>query len=66
MAAATAKSGEIRSDTLYTIDEVKKRLGLGIAALRSARRRGLRVQRIGRRGYILGRDLINYFNQLPC
>ena len=52
--------GLIQADCLYTLDEIKQRLRLGQHALRSARRDGLRVRRIGRRGYVLGRELIQY------
>lgn len=64
MAAATIKTGEIRSDSLYTLDEVKHRLGLGQSAFRTARRNGLVIRRIGRRGYVLGKDLIEYVTKL--
>jgi len=52
--------GEIRGDSVYTLDEIKKRLGLGIAAMRSARRQGLRVRRVGRRAFVLGRDVVAF------
>jgi len=64
MAAPTAKAGEIRADAIYTLEEIRQRTGLGHAALRTARRNGLAVKRIGRRGYVLGRDLIQYFESL--
>lgn len=64
MAAAAGKPGEIRSDALYTLDEIKQRMGLGQAALRTARRNGLAVKRIGRRGFVFGRDLIEYFDKV--
>jgi hypothetical protein len=60
MAAATTSVGRISADELYTLEEVKARLGLGVAALRTARRHGLKVRRIGRRGYLLGRDVMDY------
>ena len=56
-------SGEIRSDSVYTLDEIKTRLGLGVAAMRTARRRGLTVRRIGRRAFVLGRDIITYIEE---
>jgi hypothetical protein len=61
MAATTTKPGEIRADSLYTLDELMDRLRLGKAALRKARREGLIVKRIGRRSYVLGRDMIEWF-----
>lgn len=60
MAAATASPGYISSDQLYTLEEIRARLGLGTAALRTARRKGLKVRRVGRRGFVLGRDVMNY------
>lgn len=56
--------GAITGDELYTLDEIRQRLGLGVAAMRSARRQGLRVRRIGRRGFVLGKDLISYVDRV--
>lgn len=53
---------EIRSDAAYDLATVKK-LGLGTAALRTARRKGLTVRRIGRRSFVLGRDLLAYLDE---
>ncbi|MFA7462984.1 MAG: hypothetical protein WCY59_07570 [Anaerovoracaceae bacterium] len=52
--------GEIRGDGMYTLQEIRERLGLGTYALREARRRGLPVRRIGRRAYVLGKDLLAF------
>lgn len=60
MPAATPSPGRISADELYTLPEIQTRLGLGKRALRTARRRGLTVRRIGRRSYVLGRDLMQY------
>ena len=61
--AATGKSpGEIVADAVYTLDEIQRRLGLGRHAMREARRKGLRVARIGRRGYVRGRDIIDFIS----
>ena len=63
MPKATAKAskantgdghGEIRADTLYALPTFMLKSGLGQAAMRTARRNGLRVRRIGRRAYVLG------------
>ena len=64
MAAATKKPGVIDANSLYTLDEVHQRLGLGKAALRTARRQGLVVKRIGRRGYVRGSDLLSWFDRV--
>lgn len=60
MAAATTSVGEIKADAMYTLEELRSRTGLGLAALRTARRSGLKVRRVGRRGYVLGKDLMAY------
>lgn len=63
MSTATADQrnlGSISADELLTLDAIKARLGLGVAAMRTARRRGLVVKRIGSRGFVLGEDLIAY------
>ncbi|HBO43750.1 MAG TPA: hypothetical protein DD670_07430 [Planctomycetaceae bacterium] len=52
--------GEIRSDALYTLDEIRRRLGLGSHAVREARRRGLPVRKIGRKCFVLGRDILDF------
>lgn len=59
MASATSH-GEIRADAAYTIDALEQRFGIGKGALRQARRQGLPVRRIGRRSYVLGRDVIQW------
>jgi hypothetical protein len=52
--------GEVRSGVLYRADELKERMGWSDSAFRSARRRGLKVCRDGKRAYILGEDVIAY------
>ena len=54
------RPGEISADSIYTLDEIELRLGLGQAAMRTARRAGLKVRKIGRRRYVLGKDLLAY------
>ena len=52
--------GHVGQHELYSLAEIKRRLGLGAHALWTARRHGLRVLRIGRNDFILGKDLIAY------
>lgn len=52
--------GQVTADAIYTLEEIQRRLGLGAHAMRAARRAGLRVRRIGRRGYVLGRDVLAF------
>jgi hypothetical protein len=54
----SSSDGVINADALYTLPEIQQRLGLGVHAMRMARRAGLRVKYVGRKGFILGRDLI--------
>ena len=62
-ANTTDAPGYIAQDELYTIQEIDRRLGLGVAALRAARRKGLVIHKIGRRSYVFGQDLINYVQE---
>ena len=52
--------GVIKADELYTFPEFKKRTGLGQAAIREAKKRGLVVRQIGRNKYVLGADIIEF------
>jgi hypothetical protein len=52
--------GQVTADAIYTLEEIQQRLKLGQHAMRMARRAGLKVRRIGRRGYVLGRDVLEF------
>lgn len=56
--------GYILAEALYTLDEFQRRLRLGEAAMRAARRQGLRVRKVGRRKYVLGRDALQWIEGL--
>ena len=58
-----SSSGSIRADELYTLPAVEKRLGFGVTAMRTARRNGLPVRYIGRKGFVAGKDLLEYFER---
>ena len=60
----TIGAGCIRSDAAYTLEAIRKELGLGQAAMRSARRNGLKVRRLGRRAFVLGADMISYLERV--
>ena len=62
--ATTASPGEILADAVYTLEEFGKRMRLGTAAVRTARRQGLIVRHVGRRSYVIGRDFIAYLENL--
>jgi predicted methyltransferase len=59
-ATLPTSDGVILPDALYTIDNIKARLGLGIHALRMMRRAGLPVKYIGGRAFLKGSDLIQH------
>jgi hypothetical protein len=58
--------GEIRADAVYPLEVFRQRTGLDTWATRQARRAGLRVRRVGRRGFILGTDFIQYLESLTA
>jgi len=62
---AAIKTGEIVADASYSLAEFSERTGLKRAAMREARRNGLKVRRAHKRGYVLGRDWISYLAQQP-
>jgi hypothetical protein len=55
--------GPIVPSVLYPLDLLKAKSGLGAAALRTARRTGLKVRYAGGRGFIMGRDFIQWVEQ---
>jgi len=60
---ATAELSNIEPGVAYSLDDFKRRSGMGAHALRTARRKKenpLVVRRVGRRGYVLGSDFIEY------
>lgn len=52
--------GPIEPGLLYPIDTLKALVGLRVAAIREARRAGLRVKYVGGRCYIKGEWFIEY------
>ena len=58
--AATKTPGQIGASDLYTIEEFKRRLGLSSLAMWKARRRGLKVYKISRQQFVLGKDYIAF------
>ena len=52
--------GAIAPECLYRLDEAAARMGWGGHALRQARRRGLKIHRCGKRGYVAGADLLAF------
>ncbi|MFZ1933792.1 MAG: hypothetical protein WCB27_07080 [Thermoguttaceae bacterium] len=56
--------GSVRADELMLFAEAARRLGWCAKSRRYAQRDGLRVIRYGRHQYVLGRDLLDFFNKL--
>lgn len=59
------QKGEVMPDTLYTLEEGKSRVGWGNHAFRKAKSEGLKVQYKHGRGYLWGKDLIDYIVEEP-
>ena len=53
-------SGEICPGNLYTLKEFMSRLGIASSTLRAAKRAGLPVYYMHKRGYVLGKDWIKH------
>lgn len=60
MATDLNTTGVVNPDQLYTIEALKRCVGIKDATLRAARRAGLRVDYKHGRGFILGQDWISY------
>jgi hypothetical protein len=57
--------GLVRSDEVYTLTEFKRRVGFrNDAALRSARRKGLKVVYAHGHGYVFGADWLDYLKSV--
>lgn len=61
----TATLGPIDPHTLYPLPDFMARAGLGNAAMRSARRRGLKLRQVGSRKYVHGGEFIRWLEQQP-
>ena len=53
-------SGFIRSDELYTLPELQRRLGIRAAAWRVLRRKGCRFIRSAKRVLVFGQDFFEF------
>ena len=56
-------SGQINPDALYRADEARSRAGWGKEAFASARKRGLKTHRCGKRVYVWGAELIAFITK---
>ncbi len=53
-------NGVVDPRLLYTLDALKRHIGIKDSTLRAARRAGLQVYYVHGRGYVLGREWIRY------
>lgn len=60
MSGTATHCGEIEPHILYDLARFKSVTGNGEAAIRKMRRKGLKVSYLGRKGYIHGRDFIEF------
>lgn len=65
-AGGRAVAGVVRADELYTAAEVRRRLRWRDHSFRQAKRKGLRVVTFGRTKYVLGSDVLAFFEQLAA
>lgn len=64
MSQPTAGPRSIPANTVMTLREAARRLGWKTHAVRQAKKAGLRVIRFGRQDYVLGNDVIGFFQRL--
>ena len=50
---------------IVPLSELAARLGLGVSAVRMARRQGLKIRKIGRTKFVLGKDLVAFLESRP-
>jgi len=60
MATTVTTEPVIRADECYPLPVFKRLSGMGTAALREARRKGLFVRKVGLRSYVLGKDFLDF------
>jgi len=57
--------GSILLDAVYTVEELRLRLGWSAATLEAMHCRGLRIRHLGGGGYVLGRDVADFLRTMP-
>ena len=62
-APSLAEVGVISPANLYSLPEVRRRLQWGDAAMRAARRRGLKIKYVAGHGYVLGSEVIRHITE---
>ena len=59
-----APPGVISVLEIYTVEEAKARLGWTDSALRSGKRKGLKLMACGKRRYVTGREILRFLQSL--
>lgn len=62
--ANTILAGVISTHEAYTLDEAKRRLQWTDSAVRSAKSKGLRLIKCGKRKYVSGKELLRFLESL--
>ena len=57
--------GSLLLEAIYTIEELKLRLGWSTATLEAAHCRGLRIRHLGGNGYVIGTDVADFLRTVP-
>lgn len=57
--------GSIRADEVLPLEVLRQRFGIGSKSVASMRRAGLPIRRLGRQGFVLGADILDFFGRLP-
>ena len=65
MATSTMETNTaIEATKLYPLPVFKKITGLGLWAMRTARRNGLRVRYVGGKAFVMGSDFLDYLDRI--
>lgn len=60
------EAGIIRHDESYSLSTFRAFTGMGSAALREAKLKGLKIRQSGRKRYVLGKDWLSYLESLDA
>jgi hypothetical protein len=57
--------GSLLLEAIYTVEELRLRLGWSDSTLEAAHCRGLRIYHLGGTAYVYGRDLLDFLRTMP-
>lgn len=58
--------GSVRADEVLPLEVLRQRFRIGNKSVASMRRAGLPIRRLGRQGFVLGADVLEFFGRLPA